>query len=125
MSADDIKSAVDFVNLAVERTCYNPQWALIGDSIDLELHENDYKFLAFEVSTFDEGLHLILQMPKNHVEVFASLEAEHPTVYEHDFKARIRYERDSRKVDGTMVEYILNVPIFTYQISELIARSQS
>lgn len=35
--------------------------------------------MAYWISTLDQGLYLIMQLPKDRVEVYASLETMHPT----------------------------------------------
>ena len=95
-SNSDIRPAVDFVNQAIERTCYNPMWSQIDGQVkNMTLFKGDYQFLAYEVSTFDQGMHLNLTLPKDEVDVYASLFTTRPTLYQHTFTARLLDERDS------------------------------
>ena len=61
----------------------------------MTLFKGDYQFLAYEVSTFDQGMHLNLTLPKDEVDVYASLFTTRPTLYQHTFTARLLDERDS------------------------------
>lgn len=50
------------------------------------------------VSTLDQGIYLIMRLPKDKVEVFASLHSTHPTQFDYAYKARLRNERDKVSV---------------------------